>query len=165
MLSLENQLSTLRNLASICGLQQGQDVDRWLIILLIYDSVSKTIYNNYATDLTLGFRLPAVQDFSLHHHAHNSSGAHPASYPMGTVVLSLGVKRQGREAQFSSEVKNVWSYTSTPPYAWIAWCLVKYKEQLYLNQVGIQTFSNFIQAYRYRCSSLNEEKSLIKNSY
>jgi hypothetical protein len=33
-------------------------------------------------------------------------------------ALSLGAKRQGREAdhspEFSAEVKNVWSYTSTP---------------------------------------------------
>jgi hypothetical protein len=32
-------------------------------------------------------RFPAgAGTFSLHHHAHNGSGVHPASYPMGTRV-------------------------------------------------------------------------------
>jgi hypothetical protein len=29
---------------------------------------------------------------------------------------------------FSAEVKNVWSYTSTPPYAFMVWCLVKHRD-------------------------------------
>jgi len=44
-------------------------------------------------------------------------------------ALSLGVKRSGREADHSppssAEVKNAWSYTSTPHYASLAWCSVK----------------------------------------
>jgi hypothetical protein len=40
-------------------------------------------------------------NFSLHHRVQNGSGAHPASYPMGTGALSLGIKRQGREADHS----------------------------------------------------------------
>jgi len=40
-----------------------------------------------------------------------------------------GVERSGREVgqshPSSAEVKNVWSYTSTPPYVLMAWCLVK----------------------------------------
>jgi hypothetical protein len=45
-------------------------------------------------------RFPAgTGDFSLHHHVQNGSGAHPASYPMGTMPRS----------------KNKWSYTSTHP--------------------------------------------------
>jgi hypothetical protein len=36
-------------------------------------------------------RLPAgAGNFSLHHRVQNGSGAHPASYPMGTGALSLG---------------------------------------------------------------------------
>jgi len=46
----------------------------------------------------------------------------------GPEALSLGVKRAGREAdhspQSSAEVKNKWRYTSTPQYAFMAWCLV-----------------------------------------
>jgi hypothetical protein len=46
---------------------------------------------------------------------------HPASYPVGTGVIFHGIKRLGREADHSSpasaEVKKMWIYTSTPPYA------------------------------------------------
>jgi hypothetical protein len=45
--------------------------------------------------------------------------------------FSLGTKRPGREAGHSppsnAEVKNVWSYISTPPYALMVWCEVKRK--------------------------------------
>jgi len=44
-------------------------------------------------------------------------------------VVSLGVKRPGREADrtplFSTEVKNERSYTFTPQYVFMEWCLVK----------------------------------------
>jgi hypothetical protein len=61
-------------------------------------------------------RFPAgAGNFSLHHRVQNGSGAYPASYPG---ALSLQVKRPGREADYSPpsspEVKNEWSYTSTP---------------------------------------------------
>jgi hypothetical protein len=73
--------------------------------------------------------LIVAGNFSLHHHVQNSSGAHPASYPMGTRALFLGVKQLGCEADHSppssAEVKNVWSCTSTPQYAFMAWCSVK----------------------------------------
>jgi len=42
------------------------------------------------------------------------------------------VKWLGHEAdhspQFSTEVKNVYSYTAIPPYAFMVWCLVKYRD-------------------------------------
>jgi hypothetical protein len=40
-------------------------------------------------------------NFSLHHRVQNSSGVHPASYPMGTRGSFPGVKRTGREANNS----------------------------------------------------------------
>jgi hypothetical protein len=47
-------------------------------------------------------------------------------------AFSLGVKRPGREADHSplssAEVKNAWSYTSTPQYVFRAWCLVKHRD-------------------------------------
>jgi hypothetical protein len=56
-------------------------------------------------------------NFSLHHRIQNGSGAHQASYPMGTSGLSMGVKWPRHEADHSLpssvEVKNVQSYTST----------------------------------------------------
>jgi hypothetical protein len=43
-------------------------------------------------------------------------------------ALYLGVKRPGREADHSPpRSNNAWSYTSTPQYAFMAWCLVKHR--------------------------------------
>jgi hypothetical protein len=47
-------------------------------------------------------RFPAgAGNFSLHHRVQNGSGAHPASYSMGTRDSFPGVKRSGREADHS----------------------------------------------------------------
>jgi hypothetical protein len=66
----------------------------------------------------------------------NSSGDHPASYPMGTGELSPGVQRPGREADHSlpssAKVKNAWSYTSTPPLCLHGLVLSEAQGQLYL---------------------------------
>jgi hypothetical protein len=47
-------------------------------------------------------------------------------------ALSLGVKRPGHEVDHSppssAKVKNAWSYTSTPQYVFMAWCLVKRRD-------------------------------------
>jgi hypothetical protein len=60
------------------------------------------------------------------------AGAHTASHPMCTAGSSSGIKRQGRETDHSpssrDEVKNAWSYTFTPQYFFIAWYLVRTKE-------------------------------------
>jgi hypothetical protein len=56
-----------------------------------------------ADDRGSGVRFPAgAGTFSLHHRVQNCSGAHPASYPMGTRVFFLGIKRPGCEADHSS---------------------------------------------------------------
>jgi hypothetical protein len=72
----------------------------------------------------LEFETLQGREFSLLHSVQTYTGAHPASYLMGTGVLSQGIKRPGREAdhspQASAEVKNAWIYTSTPPYAFMA---------------------------------------------
>jgi hypothetical protein len=51
---------------------------------------------------------------------------------MGTGALSLGVKRLERAADHSphssAEIKNACSYTSTPQYVFIAWRLVKHRD-------------------------------------
>jgi hypothetical protein len=63
--------------------------------------------------------LAGAGNFSLHRHIEASSGAHPASYPMGIRGSFQGVKRPGREDDHSlpssAEVKNVWGYALTPP--------------------------------------------------
>jgi hypothetical protein len=49
-----------------------------------------------------------------------------------TGAVSLRVKRPGRKADHSppssAEVKNAWSYTSTPQYVFMEWCLVKHRD-------------------------------------
>jgi len=54
----------------------------------------------------------------------------PIQWVTGT--LSLGVKRPGREGDHSppssAEIKNAWSYTSTPPYVFMVWYLVKHRD-------------------------------------
>jgi hypothetical protein len=57
------------------------------------------------TDWTARVRFPAVQNFSLLHIVKTDPGAHPASCSMGTDGSSLGVKRQGREADHSHLVQ------------------------------------------------------------
>jgi hypothetical protein len=58
-------------------------------------------------------------NLSLHHRVQTGSGAHPAYYLTDTRGFFPGVKRSGREADHSSpssaNVKNAWSYISTPP--------------------------------------------------
>jgi hypothetical protein len=69
-------------------------------------------------------------NLSLLQNIKTNSGAHPASYLMGSGLLSPGggggggVKRPGCEANHprksSAEFKNEWIYISTPLYAFMA---------------------------------------------
>jgi len=62
---------------------------------------------------------------NIHFH-YRERGTHPASYPVDT-----GLKQPGRvfgnSPPSSAEVKNLCSYTSSPNYAFMAWCLVKHR--------------------------------------
>jgi hypothetical protein len=65
-------------------------------------------------------RFPAgVGNFSLHHRVQNGSGAHPASYQMGTRGSFPGDKRRGvkltTHLHLVPRSKNAWSCTSTLP--------------------------------------------------
>jgi hypothetical protein len=57
--------------------------------------------------------------------------------------LSLGVEWPGHEADHSppsgAEVKNIWSYTSMPEYFFMAWCLVKHRDDntAYLTSLAV----------------------------
>jgi hypothetical protein len=57
-----------------------------------------------------------------------SSGSNPASYPMGSGAISLGVKRPGRESDHSplssDEVKNGGAILSLP-HVFMAYFLIK----------------------------------------
>jgi hypothetical protein len=78
-------------------------------------------------------RFPAgAENFPLHHHVQNGSGAHPASYPMGPGSLSLGVKWPGREADHSppssAEVNEWVDLYLHPQYDFMARSLVKHRD-------------------------------------
>jgi hypothetical protein len=64
-------------------------------------------------------RVTVGERFSPFHVLQPGSGDHPAFYPTGTGVVSSGVTRPGREADYSpqtsAEVRNSWIYTSAPP--------------------------------------------------
>jgi hypothetical protein len=64
-------------------------------------------------------RFPAgAGNYSLHHRVQNGSGAHPASYPIGTRGSYLGGKAAGTWSWPLTLVprsQNEWSYASTPP--------------------------------------------------
>jgi hypothetical protein len=71
-------------------------------------------------------------NFSLCHCIH--IGLEPTQPPIqwllgGGGAHSPGVKQPGHEADDSSpsiaKVKSAWSYTSTLPYTFMAWCLIK----------------------------------------
>jgi hypothetical protein len=83
-----------------------------------------------ATGWTARVRFPEMQDCSLLHSVQTRSGAHPASYPMGSFLsngdrgLFLGVQQPGREVDHSppssAEVKNG---GAIPPLAHTSsWC-------------------------------------------
>jgi hypothetical protein len=70
------------------------------------------------------FESRLEQEFSLLRVVQTGSGAHPASYPMGTGPCFSGGKAAGNEADHSppvsNEVKKMWIYTFTPPHGFMA---------------------------------------------
>jgi hypothetical protein len=118
--------------------------------LLVYSSgVVNVIFTSVGIALGYGledwgprFRLPVgAGNFSLHHRVQNGSWSTQRPIQCVPGALSMGVKRLGREADHSPpRSKNDWSYTSTPQYAFMAWCLLKVQGQLYLYQFVIQQY-------------------------
>jgi hypothetical protein len=77
--------------------------------------------------------------FSLRHRFQTGTGAHSASYPVGTDAVIQGVKwprrKAGHSPPSSAEVKNAYSCTSTSQYDFMSWCLVKHVDNFTLNFV------------------------------
>jgi len=68
--------------------------------------------------------------------------AHLASYPMGNggpfPLGGGGLKWLGCQANPSSAyVKNAWRYTFTPPYAFVAWCFVRNRDNFIFTSLNI----------------------------
>jgi hypothetical protein len=67
--------------------------------------------SGYLSGIALGYELDdrgsrvrfliGAGNFSLYHRVQTGAGAHPASYPMGTMGSFPGVKQPGREADLS----------------------------------------------------------------
>jgi uncharacterized membrane protein len=102
-------------------------------LTLINNSTNSKNAQRYSTGLRAWWLevrvLAGAGIFSLHHWVRPCSGVHTASYPMGTSGSFPGVRRPGCEADHSppssSRAKSAWSYTSSPQYAFMAWCSVK----------------------------------------
>jgi hypothetical protein len=77
----------------------------------------------------LAILAESLPDFPQYLHGN----AHSASCQWVPETLSLVVKQQRREADHSppssATVKNAWIYTSTPPYIFMAGCLVKHRDK------------------------------------
>jgi hypothetical protein len=79
-------------------------------------------------------RFPAgAGNFSLHYRVENGSGAHPASYPMGTGGSFPGVKATGAWSWPLSSIycrgqRMSGAIPPHPQYAFMAWCLVKHRD-------------------------------------
>jgi hypothetical protein len=89
----------------------------------------------------------------LCHHVQTISGAHPASYLMGTGgFFPLGVKELGHEVYHSplssAEVKNALSYGAIPPfpqYIFTAWCLVKHRDNFTYTEFNTRGMNNILR--------------------
>jgi hypothetical protein len=77
--------------------------------------------------------LAGAGNFSLHHRVQNGFGAHPALYPVGTRGFFLWGVKLTTHLHLVPRSKNEWIYTSTPQYAFMAWCSVEAQGHLYLS--------------------------------
>jgi hypothetical protein len=89
-----------------------------------WDSVVGVATGYGLDDRGVGVRVPVGSRIFSSPRRPDRLWGHPASYQMGIRDSSPGIKRPGREANHSptadAEVKEMWIYTSTPAYAFIA---------------------------------------------
>jgi len=84
-------------------------------------------------------------------------------------AFNLGVKRPELEADnsppSSAEIKKAWSYASLPQYVFMAWCLIKHRDNFTFTtkvQLSFETLSNMANItkrmdtdWRVICSKIN----------
>jgi hypothetical protein len=83
----------------------------------------------------IGIRIPAgAGNFFLRHRVQNGSRAHPASYPTGTggSFPSCREMKPTTHLHLFPRPKNAWSYTATPQDVFMAWWLVKHRDNFTL---------------------------------
>jgi len=96
-------------------------------------------------------RFPTGKVFSFfRHRIQTAAGTHPASYTMDTGnSFSLG-KASGTfdpSPPSSADFRNAWSYTSTPPYVFVAWYFVNLRDKfntLWMRQLSCHMISFYI---------------------
>jgi len=71
------------------------------------------VLSTASQSLLLATFFPLIGNFSLCHYVQAGSGAHPASYPLGTGGKAAR-HEAGHSHPYTVEVKNAWSCTSTP---------------------------------------------------
>jgi hypothetical protein len=95
----------------------------WNVGNLCHHTASQLQYIYDMKDKILVAIINKCSEFFSSPPVNTGSTAKVASYTVGTGSLSSWVKRPGREADHSPpssvEVKNAWSYTSTPPYVFM----------------------------------------------
>jgi hypothetical protein len=83
------------------------------------------------------------------HRGQTGLGAHPASYPMGFRGPSLEVNRPGREAYHSppssAEVKECVELYLHSQYVFLAWCLVKHRENFIFFTLHFTAFYDLLR--------------------
>jgi hypothetical protein len=92
---------------------------------------------------------------SPHHRVQICSGAHSASYPMGTLLLKRPKSQADHQPPSSSEVKNAWSYTSTSPYIYMAWFLIKQGIRLHGVELNLSKGTALLLPYNRVLRDLN----------
>jgi hypothetical protein len=101
--------------------------------------------------LGYGMDSRGPRNLSLHYLVQTGFGTHRVSYPLG--AEGCFPKRSGREANHSppshDEIKNAWSYISTPQYVFLVWCLVKHRDNF---TFLVHAFE--IQIYSYKAITL-----------
>jgi hypothetical protein len=80
--------------------------------------------SRYSSELVLDDRASVLERgkrfFSLFHCVQTGSGAHPTSYPMGTISKLPGCN-DDQSSSSDAEVKNCGVILTLPPYIFVAW--------------------------------------------
>jgi hypothetical protein len=90
-------------------------------------------------------------DISLLHCFETGSGSMQPPIQLTPGALPSGLKRTGPKAMLpppsNTEVKHAWSYTSTLPYVFIAWCLMRHRDSyivaFQIIRLGLQISARF----------------------
>jgi hypothetical protein len=102
-----------------------------------YFVVSFLKSGDYATDWTTGIQFLAGTQILLFIIAVSTQVLGPTHQE---------VKRPGLEAEHSplsfAGVKNTWGCTSTPPYAFMTWCLIKHRDNFTFHLTFLLNFSS-----------------------